>query len=788
MKLILVVVIAMITILPSMAQQQPVFSDAFNYTGWSTGASPMTSVWSANSGVVPSVITNNPTLAPSYIRLGNGVITAPFTRTLTTDFTLNIDVLHDSYQRWQWVGLFNSAGTQGYGFGWDSSVPGGWGSQGTVSIRKFSVSSPTTGLLFNTTGTLLGSVNASGHNPSNTTTAAISAPFAHCSLGWHVATHQLQLIVDGAVVSTVTDASFTTFSRIYVSGNTNGLFGNVNVTTPGGANVAFTTIEAEDTKNTTTGTVVKLIGTPGSTDSSPELEASCRGYVSLAATGQSLQIPIKAAANTIVLRHCIPDAAAGGGLTGTLSLYVNGTKRQTITLSSLHNWLYGTAGTNGQSNSPTAGVAHVFWDESRFWITGGVNAGDILTLQKDVGDTAAYYKVDCVDLESVGPALSVPPAGTYLNVKSAPYNAYGDGVHDDTSAIQACLTDAAAQHKIVWIPQGTYVQSAQLNVNGVIVQGAGMWYTSLIVTDAAKNTSGYAVGFTLLGTSPEVHDLYIDDTVNTYRGGSVWANGFGAVKAGQTGAATDWLVQNCWVTHTGTGAWLAGSSGQITGCRIRNTYADAINLNLGASDNMVDNNHVRGCGDDGIAILADQNAPQVSTNDKLLYNTVVCTWWGSNCDIAGGSGHEISYNYLADNAQNSLLTINLPPGYPMNPLTGALINANTLVRGGGNAFGQHRGAIWIWPGSVPISNTYFQDNYIYAPVFRGIHMAGSVTQSEQFDRNQIVNPGMDGIQVDGTVVGSGVFNSNTVTGLGTGYVGLRNQSATYATSGSGNSW
>lgn len=30
-----------------------------------------------------------------------------------------------------------------------------------------------------------------------------------------------------------------------------------------------------------------------------------------------------------------------------------------------------------------------------------------------------------------------------FNVKSAPYNAAGDGVHDDTAAINAALADAA---------------------------------------------------------------------------------------------------------------------------------------------------------------------------------------------------------------------------------------------------------------------------------------------------------------------------------------------------------
>ena len=142
-----------------------------------------------------------------------------------------------------------------------------------------------------------------------------------------------------------------------------------------GAVVPFTTYEAEAAGNTTTGTVVTMTVLPTSTTSTPELEAAGRAYVALSNAGERLDFPNIRAANTIVLRHCIPDAPTGGGITATLSLYVNGVFRQTLTLSSRHNWLYGHApntGTNGQSNDPAAGTAHVFWDETRAFITGGV--------------------------------------------------------------------------------------------------------------------------------------------------------------------------------------------------------------------------------------------------------------------------------------------------------------------------------------------------------------------------------------------------------------------------------
>ena len=49
----------------------------------------------------------------------------------------------------------------------------------------------------------------------------------------------------------------------------------------------------------------------------------------------------------------IPDAAGGGGQDATISLYVNGTFVQKLTLSSRHSWLYGTTDEHrGLSNTP----------------------------------------------------------------------------------------------------------------------------------------------------------------------------------------------------------------------------------------------------------------------------------------------------------------------------------------------------------------------------------------------------------------------------------------------------
>jgi hypothetical protein len=550
-----------------------------------------------------------------------------------------------------------------------------------------------------------------------------------------------------------------------------------------GAPVPFVTIEAEAPGNSTNGITVRMRSPPTDNIITPELEASGRGYVELNATGKYLDIPQTPVANGLVIRHCIPDAPEGGGISATLSLYVNGVFRQKLPLTSKFNWLYGPVGQNGQSNDPKAGVPHVFWDETRAFITGGLKAGDTLRLQKDADDTAAFYRIDLVDLERVPTPLAPPAAGTSLSV--ADYGATGTGTADSTAAIQHCINDAKAQGKTVWMPAGTYYQSATFELNGVPVQGAGMWYTNLISTNAGTGFAG-AVGFIFSGAGSSVSDLSVESAVHTSRGvpgGKPFTCRFPTCSA--------WKVSNVWITHTNVGFWMGGAKGgTIRGCRVRMTYADGINLNNGSSGNLVEMNHVRGTGDDGIALLSERGRSDVPSRDETVRaNTVVAVWSGLNFDLAGGSGHIIEDNYLADNATQGCLGINLPGAWQMFPLTDAIIRRNLIVRGGGMIGRQRRGAIWIYPGSTTISGVIISGNEIVDSLFSAIQLTGSLQQEITFEDNTIENPGAQAVQIDPQVQGSGVFKGNICRRAKSAEnTSLANGSGSYNAVSSNNSW
>jgi Pectate lyase superfamily protein len=58
------------------------------------------------------------------------------------------------------------------------------------------------------------------------------------------------------------------------------------------------------------------------------------------------------------------------------------------------------------------------------------------------------------------------PFASWLNVKTV-FGAKGDGVADDTAALQAALNSIAQSHYVLWIPNGNYLISKPLTITGV---------------------------------------------------------------------------------------------------------------------------------------------------------------------------------------------------------------------------------------------------------------------------------------------------------------------------------
>lgn len=236
----------------------------------------------------------------------------------------------------------------------------------------------------------------------------------------------------------------------------------------------------------------------------------------------------------------------------------------------------------------------------------------------------------------------------------------------------------------------------------------------------------------------------------------------------------------------------------IRNSRIRNTFADGINMTNGSTNNLVSNNEARATGDDSFALFSAIDSGGADMKDNVYENlTSILTWRAAGVAVYGGYANTFRNIYIADTLCYSGITISsLDFGYPMNGF-GASPTTNlqniSVVRAGGHFWGsQTFPAIWVFSASkvfqgIRVSDvdiidpTYhgimFQTNYVgSAPqfpvadtVFTNISISGAQKSGDAFDAksgvgiwvNESAEPGQ------GPAVGSVIFNNlkitNTVT-------------------------
>ncbi len=520
-----------------------------------------------------------------------------------------------------------------------------------------------------------------------------------------------------------------------------------------GATVPYVEYEAENASYTGTllgPSTTMILNGAGTLATEMAAESSGRQAVELTAQGQQVSFNATAGFNSIVVRYIIPDASGGGGINATLSLYINGSFVQELNMTSRYSWDY-KSWTYPYDKNPADGSPFHLYDETRALLASSYPAGSTVTLKVGPSDTASYYVIDLVDLEQVAPALS-QPAGS-LSVSS--YGATGNGSTDDTTAINNCISAAESSGKVVWFPAGTYLLTGSLNITtGVSLQGAGMWYSTLHETsDVAilalnlNNASFYVGDLSLFGEVVNRNDSVSDNGINGHGG---------------TGST----VKNVWIEHTKCGWWV-GNVGSVTGgltvtgCRVRDTYADGINFCNGTSNSTVTQCQFRNTGDDAVASWSPSGGG-VNSGNTFSYDTVQCPWRADGFALYGGSNNNIENDVCLDTLDQAGIMVE--QGFSSNAFGGTnTISNNTLTRCGGQFNGRQYGALYFWGnqsglgGSFPVSGLS-----IASPTYMGIGFGGANNAGgETFDNVQIDSAGTYGIQVDSTASGSASF-SNTV--------------------------
>ncbi|BBH67978.1 hypothetical protein ACTI_46630 [Actinoplanes sp. OR16] len=562
-----------------------------------------------------------------------------------------------------------------------------------------------------------------------------------------------------------------------------------------GAAVPYTEYEAEAARHNGTLVQADQLRTFGHTNFGSE--SSGRQSVRLNSTGQFVEFTSSNQANSIVVRNSIPDAANGGGQDATISLYVNDVFNRKLTLSSRNSWLYGTSDdTESLQNTPSADARRLF-DESNALLGQSYPAGTKFRLQRDAGDTAAFYIIDLIDLEQVAPAAGQPAGCTSITQYGAVPN---DGV-DDTAAIQRAVTDDEnGVISCVWIPAGQWRQEAKIlspdptrgqwnqkGLRNVVIRGAGMWHTRLYSDTQPQNATGGInhphegnVGFDI-DDNTQISDLAIfGNTQNRANRGHGLNGRFGK----------NTKISNVWIEHVNVGAWVGrdysdtpaywnpGDGVEFTGMRIRNTYADGINFSNGTRNSRVFNSSFRTTGDDALAIWAnpyvkDQNV-DINHDDHFLNNTIQLPWRANGIAIYGGYNNSAQNNLVSDTANYP--GIMLATDHSPLPFSGTtLIAGNGLYRTGGAFWNEDQefGAITLFPSTKDIVGVTIRDTDIIDSTYDGIQFK---TGGGNMPNVAITNVKIDksnngaGILAMGGARGNAILSNVTITGSADGNI------------------
>ncbi|GAB7046298.1 hypothetical protein JCM9534A_14240 [Catenuloplanes indicus JCM 9534] len=323
-----------------------------------------------------------------------------------------------------------------------------------------------------------------------------------------------------------------------------------------------------------------------------------------------------------------------------------------------------------------------------------------------------------------------------------------DDGQDDTAAIQRAVTDDEnGVIPCVWIPAGRWRQEAKIlspdpnrgqynqrGLRNVVVRGAGMWHTVLYSDTQPHQAVGGInhphegnVGFEI-DDNTQISDLAIfGNTQNRANRGHGLNGRFGR----------DTRISNVWIEHVNVGAWVGrdysdtpaywnpGTNVSFENMRIRNTYADGINLSNGTRNSRVVNSSFRTTGDDALAVWANpyvrDQSVDIGSGNRFLNNTVQLPWRANGIAIYGGANNAIEGNLISDTANYP--GIMLATDHNPLPFGGTTLIANNGLHRTGGAFwneDQEFGAITLFPQGRDITGVVIRDTEITDSTYDGI--------------------------------------------------------------------
>ena len=431
----------------------------------------------------------------------------------------------------------------------------------------------------------------------------------------------------------------------------------------------------------------------------------------------------------ITVRHSITDVIDENNLSvgqdGKLKISINGApatlidyfkceETDSMKLSSKYSKGYAESYLGiGNSLDKKGDYGTFYYDDGYGVIKGTVKPGDKIRLMPQIDENVTECYIDCVDIENIPKALEKPDNFLSITDMGAIPN---DDIDDGVALRAACdeVRENPYAYSGVWIPQGhfnikTFIgdSSKGASFDGIRVMGAGMWYSRL--QSSNPDTTWWNVGYSIDDNT--VLNNFAMHGEGIQRGNGYDGKGTNAICLAGIGAV---FASKIWMEHWIGGMWNNNGTGVYRNNRIKNTWADGLNIHGSGSGVAYERNFVRATGDDGLAIFSNcSEGPNCVKDIKIKNNNVSGVWHASGIALWGADNVEVTNNLVSDSATQAGIVFN-SWGYTACAVSNAWIRNNRIERcGNRNSGSQDQGAFGFTPGEYSESyNTTYYNLYI----------------------------------------------------------------------------